>query len=94
MIDTRASVRRAAPPSIWAVTLSRRWRSRAVPNQVIYAQTQRLTGARICRNEYFIRAHIYTPPSIFTHGSLDLIREPPRSLFHRSGRKSDRVIHG
>ena len=33
-------------------------------------------------------------PSIVVLDSLDLIREPPRSLFHRSGRKSDRVIHG
>jgi len=31
--------------------------------------------SRTCRNEYFIRADIYTPPSIFTHGSLDLIRD-------------------
>ena len=55
------------------------------------AATRRWSSPRSTR---FIRAHIYTPPSIFTHGSLDLIREPPRSLFHRSGGKSDRVIHG
>jgi hypothetical protein len=64
MIDTRASVRRAAPPSIWAATLSRRWRSRAVPNQVIYAQTQRLTGARIWRIEDVVLAHAYAPISM------------------------------
>ena len=33
MIDTRALVRRAAPPSIWVATLSRRWPSGAVPNR-------------------------------------------------------------
>jgi hypothetical protein len=27
------------------------------------------------RNEYVIRTHIYAPTSIFTHGSLDLIRD-------------------
>jgi len=37
MIDSRASVRRAAPPSKWAAALSRTWPSRAVPNQVNYA---------------------------------------------------------
>jgi hypothetical protein len=30
---------------------------------------------RTCRNEHFIREQIYTPPSIFTHGSLALIRD-------------------
>jgi hypothetical protein len=32
-------------------------------------------GMLICRNEHFIREHIYTPPTIFTHGSLALIRD-------------------
>jgi hypothetical protein len=40
--------------------LSRRWRSRAVPNQVIYAQTQRLSGARICRIAGVERSHTYS----------------------------------
>ena len=44
MIDTRASVRRATPPSIWAATLSRRWPSGAVPNRVNYAQMRRLAA--------------------------------------------------
>jgi len=38
VIDTRASVRRAAPPSIRAATWSRRWPSGAVLNRVVYAQ--------------------------------------------------------
>ena len=38
MIDTRAPVRRAAPPSIWAATWSRRWPSGAVLNRVADAQ--------------------------------------------------------
>jgi hypothetical protein len=29
----------------------------------------------ICRNEYFIRAHIYALTSILIHGLLDLIRD-------------------
>jgi len=34
-----------------------------------------LADVRICRNEHVIYAHIYTPSSIFRHGSLDLIRD-------------------
>jgi hypothetical protein len=37
----------------------------------------------------FLCAHIYTPPSIFTHDSLGLIVDY-RAAFQRSGRKSDR----
>ena len=33
------------------------------------------TNVRICRNEYFIRAHIYALPRILTHDSLDLIND-------------------
>jgi hypothetical protein len=35
-----------------------------VPNQVIYAQTQRLTGARIWRIEDVVLAHAYAPISM------------------------------
>jgi len=38
VIDTRASVRRTAPPSIQAATWSRRWPSGPVPNWVVYPQ--------------------------------------------------------
>jgi hypothetical protein len=60
----RASVRRAAPSSIWAATLSRRWPSGAVPNRVIYAQTRRPTVDRICRCERILSAHAYAEFSI------------------------------
>ena len=46
VIDTRASVRRAAPPSIWAATWSRRWPSGAALNGVVYAQLRRPTAHR------------------------------------------------
>ncbi len=50
-----------------------------------------LVQARRCRNEYFIRAHIYARTRILTHtlSTLSAIAVPP---FNRSGRKSDRRI--
>ena len=44
-------------------------------------------------NEHFIREHIYTLPSIFTHGSLALIRDLARP-FQCPGRKSGRLLCG
>ena len=43
---------------------------------------------RLCRNEYFIRAHIYVRSGIPTHALSVLPAITVRS-FHRSGRKSD-----
>ena len=56
-------VLRPVPKMMSPSHLSRRWRSRAVPNQVIYAQTQRLTGAR-SRIEDVALAHAYAPISM------------------------------
>src|SRR5438552_13309671 len=49
------------------------------------------TDPRFCRNECFIRAHIYTWTGILTHASsaLPTIVVQP---FDRSGRKSDRRL--
>ncbi len=46
---------------------------------------------RLCRNEYFIRAHIYVRSGIPTHALSVLPAITVRS-FHRSGRKSDRIF--
>jgi len=69
--------------------------ARTVPEQsYLGAATRvsaRLTAVRLCRNECFIRAHIYTWTGILTHASsaLPTIVVQP---FDRSGRKSDRRL--
>jgi len=47
-------------------------------------------AVRFCRNEYFIRAHIYARTGILTHAlaTLSVIAVQP---FHRSGRESGRI---
>jgi len=54
-----------------------------------------LAGLPLMRNEYFIRADIYTPPSIFTHGSLDLIRDRCAAFSNAPvGNQTESVLDG
>jgi hypothetical protein len=57
----------------WVPTEVQRGRHNAGPERPRLAGGYKVS--LFCRNEDVICAHIYTPPSIFCHGSLDLIRD-------------------
>src|SRR6266700_2713767 len=63
------------------------------PDRVASPAAQAPGDARTCRNGYVIRAHIYARSGIFAPAFSRPCRQSPCSLFHRSGRKSDRRFY-